>query len=124
MRKQRDGEDTRQRVLAAATELFAEGGFAGTSLGAISKSCGISDGLILHHFQTKQGLYRQVLEDMAGRYARVLVQARLSAATPAEGMQTTLAAPSISGSTIPPTSAFRNGLRWRGAPSYLSGKPA
>jgi TetR/AcrR family transcriptional regulator len=92
MRKPRDGEDTRARVLAAATELFAEGGFAGTSLAAISKKSGISDGLILHHFQTKQGLYRQVLEDMAGRYTRVLVQARTTAATPTEAMQTTLAA--------------------------------
>ena len=61
MRKPRDGEDTRERVLAAAGELFAECGFAGTSLAAISKRCGISDGLILHHFQTKEALYRQVL---------------------------------------------------------------
>jgi AcrR family transcriptional regulator len=92
MRKQRNGEGTRERVLAAATELFAEGGFAGTSLAAISKKCGISDGLILHHFQTKEGLYRQVLEEMAGRYAQALVQARNSTGSPAEGMQQTLAA--------------------------------
>lgn len=92
MRKHRDGEDTRERVLAAATELFAEGGFAGTSLAAISKKCGISDGLILHHFQTKEGLYRQVLEEISGRYAQALVQARNSAGSPAEGMQQTLAA--------------------------------
>jgi AcrR family transcriptional regulator len=92
MRKPRDAENTRERVLAAATELFAQGGFAGTSLAAISKKCGISDGLILHHFQTKAELYRQVLEEMAGRYTRVLVQARTSASTPAEAMQTTMAA--------------------------------
>ena len=92
MRKLRDGEDTRERVLAAAAELFEQHGFAGTSLAAISKACGISDGLILHHFQTKEGLYRQVLEDMSGRYAQALVQARQSAGGPAEAMQRTLAA--------------------------------
>ena len=92
MRKQRDGEDTRERVLQAAAEQFAQHGFAGTSLAAISRACGISDGLILHHFQTKEGLYRQVLEEMARRYGQALVQARNSAGSPAEGMQVTLAA--------------------------------
>ena len=92
MRKQRDGADTRERVLAAAGGLFAERGFAGTSLAAISKSCGISDGLILHHFQTKEALYRQVLEEMAGRYAQALVQAHDLAGSPEEAMQSTLVA--------------------------------
>jgi TetR/AcrR family transcriptional regulator len=92
MRKQRDGEDTREKVLSAAQELFAERGFNGTSLALISKSCGISDGLILHHFQTKENLYRQVLEDLAGRYSGALVQANAAAGSPAEAMQQTLSA--------------------------------
>ena len=92
MRKQRDGEDTRERVLTAAGELFAECGFAGTSLVAISRRCGISDGLILHHFQTKEALYRQVLVEMSGRYAQALAQAHALAGSPAEAMQSTLVA--------------------------------
>jgi AcrR family transcriptional regulator len=92
MRKQRDGENTKERVLSAARDLFAGRGFAGTSLAMISKNCGISDGLILHHFQTKENLYRQVLEDLAGQYTSALVQARASASSPAEAMQQTLAA--------------------------------
>ena len=92
MRKQRDAEDTRERVLAAARELFAERGFSGTPLALISQKSGISDGLILHHFQTKENLYRQVLEDLAGRYTRELVQAQFTAASPAEAMQQILAA--------------------------------
>jgi len=92
MRKPRDGEDTRERVLKAAGEQFARHGFAGTSLAAISRACGISDGLILHHFQTKEGLYRQVLDEMSGRYAQALAQARQSAGSPAEAMRVTLAA--------------------------------
>jgi AcrR family transcriptional regulator len=34
----------------------------------ISNQCGISDGLILHHFKSKQNLYQQVLEDSARAY--------------------------------------------------------
>ena len=92
MRKQRNAEDTRERVLTAARELFAERGFSGTPLALIAQKSGISDGLILHHFQTKENLYRQLLEDLAGRYSRELVQANISAGSPAEAMQQTLAA--------------------------------
>lgn len=92
MRKPRDGEDTRQRVLAAAQDQFAKNGFSGTSLAAISRQSGISDGLILHHFQSKLNLYRQVLESLADQYTRALVQARDSVASPREMAQQTLMA--------------------------------
>ncbi|MBN2547679.1 MAG: TetR/AcrR family transcriptional regulator [Anaerolineales bacterium] len=92
MRKPRDGEDTRQRVLSAAQELFAAKGFAGTSLMDISHRCGISDGLILHHFQSKKNLYRQVLENLAEQYTHNLVQAKESGASPQEMIQQTLSA--------------------------------
>jgi AcrR family transcriptional regulator len=92
LRKPRDGQDTRQRVLAAAQELFAAKGFAGTSLADITQKCGISDGLILHHFQSKKNLYRQVLENLAEQYTQSLLQAKEAATSPAEMMQQTLAA--------------------------------
>jgi TetR/AcrR family transcriptional regulator len=92
MRKQRDGEDTRQRVLAAAEEQFAQHGFSGTSLADISQQCGISDGLILHHFQSKKNLYHQVLEKLADQYAEVLIQAKGAASTPGESIRQTLRA--------------------------------
>lgn len=92
MRKQRDGEDTKQRVLSAAQELFAAKGFSGTSLADISQKCGISDGLILHHYQSKKNLYRQVLENLAEQYTQVLVQAKEATTSPQEMMQQTLTA--------------------------------
>jgi len=92
MRKQRDGEGTKQTVLATAQELFAARGFYGTSLTDISKRCGISEGLILHHFISKKMLYHQVLEDLAENYTRVLVEARESATSPNEMMWQTLEA--------------------------------
>ena len=90
MRKQRDGGDTKQRVLSAAQELFAAKGFSGTSLADISQRCGISDGLIIHHFQSKKNLYRQVLENLAEQYTQVLVGAKEAATSPLEMMQQTL----------------------------------
>jgi len=92
MRKSRDGEDTKQRVLIAAQELFAAKGFTGTSLADISHRCGISDGLILHHFQSKKSLYRRVLENLAEQYTQNLVQAKESATSSQEMMQRTLVA--------------------------------
>jgi len=92
LRKPRDGQDTRQRVLLAAQELFAAKGFSGTSLADISQRCGISDGLIIHHFQSKKNLYRQVLENLAEQYTQNLVQAKESTTSPKEMMQQTLAA--------------------------------
>ena len=92
MRKARDGEDTKQRVLSAAQALFAEKGFNGTSLAEISRRCGISDGLILHHYHNKQNLYNAVLEMTAGEYADVLAQARAAADSPQAVMQQTLLA--------------------------------
>jgi TetR/AcrR family transcriptional regulator len=92
MRKQRDGEDTRRRTLQAAQELFAAKGFSGTSLAEISQRSGISDGLILHHYQSKKNLYHQVLENLAEQYTQCLEQARQAASSPQEMMQHTLAA--------------------------------
>jgi len=70
MRKVRDGESTKRRVKTAARAVFAEKGFAGSSLAMISKRCDISEGLILHHYKSKQNLYKEVLQDLAQDYAQ------------------------------------------------------
>jgi len=79
MRKERDGESTKAVVLKAARQAFADHGFAGTSLAMISQACGISDGLILHHFKSKENLYRMVQEDLAAEYLQVINQAAAQA---------------------------------------------
>jgi TetR/AcrR family transcriptional regulator len=74
-RKTRNGNETRRVVLEAAREAFAEKGFAGTSLAAVSARCGISEGLILHHFKSKEALYAAVLKDLADGYGATLAEA-------------------------------------------------
>ena len=54
--------ESRQRISEAAASLFAEQGYANTSLKDIEERAGISRGSILHHFGSKQGLLLTVVE--------------------------------------------------------------
>jgi TetR/AcrR family transcriptional regulator len=90
MRKKRDAEGTKARVLESAEQLFAAKGFNGTSLAEISRVSGISDGLILYHFKTKQKLYEEVIERISQRYAEVFQSFREKNLTPPEMMRESL----------------------------------
>jgi AcrR family transcriptional regulator len=52
---------TRDRILAAAQNLFARHGFAGVSMPAIAKACGITAGAIYKHFESKDDLFFEVV---------------------------------------------------------------
>lgn len=46
----------RERIIAAAIDLFAERGYAGASVRDIAARAGVTGGLIVHHFGTKAAL--------------------------------------------------------------------
>ena len=50
------------RIRDAAMKLFAAEGVAASSLRAVARAAGVSPGLIVHHFGSKQGLIRAVDE--------------------------------------------------------------
>lgn len=53
---------TRGRVLAAAAETFAERDYSAVTVSEIARRAGVAHGLVFHHFGSKQGLYRAVLD--------------------------------------------------------------
>ena len=62
VRRRRDPEATRQQILDAAESLFAAQGFGSTSLAQIAQRSRTHKSLILHHFDSKEGLWQVVKE--------------------------------------------------------------
>lgn len=57
------GEDRRRQLLDNATELFSRHGFSGTRTKDIASACGVSEGILFRHFNTKEDLYRAILDN-------------------------------------------------------------
>ena len=69
--KRRTGDESRQRILAAASDVFAEHGFEKTTIRAVAGRAGISIGGIYLYFRNKEELYtglmRSQMEEFLGR---------------------------------------------------------
>jgi AcrR family transcriptional regulator len=72
-RTRRSTEEVRRIILAAAQDMFAEGGYAGTSTRAIARQCGVAEHLIFRHFGNKASLFdaaiRVPFEEFLGEFA-------------------------------------------------------
>ncbi len=66
-------EDTRERLLNAAEQLFAERGISSTTLRALTKAAKVNLAAVHYHFGSKEGL----LDAVVGRRATAMNQARL-----------------------------------------------
>ena len=71
----------REAILHAAAEVFARAGFAATSVEDIAAAAGITKLIVYRHFDSKENLYRAVLERVFQR------QAELFLANLAQGLQ-------------------------------------
>jgi TetR/AcrR family transcriptional regulator len=69
--RQAPGEgDNRQAILDAATQEFAEKGFAGARVHAIAAGAGVNIALLYYYFNTKEKLYGAVLEKLFADWAQ------------------------------------------------------
>lgn len=66
-----DGQLSRSRILDAATEIAAERGYEGTSIGAVSAKCGLPASSIYWHFKDKDDLIAAVIERSFGNWLEV-----------------------------------------------------
>ncbi|MBI3217469.1 MAG: TetR/AcrR family transcriptional regulator [Mycobacterium sp.] len=67
-RQRADGALSRERILDAATEIAAERGYEGTSIGAVSAKCGLPASSIYWHFKDKDDLLAAVIERSFGTW--------------------------------------------------------
>lgn len=74
------GRQTRERLLTEALRLFAQRGYAGVGTREVAAAAKTNIASIAFHFSGKEGLYRAVIEHVAGELAR-LHQASIATAT-------------------------------------------
>lgn len=55
-------QDTRERILSVALELFAEKGFEGAGIQEIAERAGIAKSVIYYHFRNKDEVLEQILQ--------------------------------------------------------------
>lgn len=54
-------ERTKERIIEAGLKLFSEKGFTGATTREIAKEAGIAEITLFRHFQTKEGLFEEVI---------------------------------------------------------------
>lgn len=62
-RKRRSREETRQRILDAALDVFARNGFERATVDEIVREAGFSKGAFYVHFETKEDLFWEMLQE-------------------------------------------------------------
>jgi TetR/AcrR family transcriptional regulator len=58
----KDQHETREAILRAAVELFAESGLNGASIAGIAKRAGVTKSLVMYYFPTKEELWREAVD--------------------------------------------------------------
>ncbi|MEN4905131.1 TetR/AcrR family transcriptional regulator [Luteimonas sp. TWI1437] len=78
---------TRALLIASARQAFAQVGYAQTSMDAFTAKAGLTRGALYHHFGSKEGLLRAVVEQIEGEVALRLEAIGAAAGTPLEGFR-------------------------------------
>ena len=66
-------EERQESILHGAAAAFARSGFAATSMEDVAEACGITKLIVYRHFDSKEELYRAILQRVFDRQAEELV---------------------------------------------------
>ena len=61
--------DTKERILAAALEMFSQKGYAGTNIRELSASLGLVKSGVYKHYESKEAIWNALLDEMIAYYA-------------------------------------------------------
>ncbi|HEX6712770.1 MAG TPA: TetR/AcrR family transcriptional regulator [Thermoleophilaceae bacterium] len=67
--------EVRERILAAAMDQLADGGYASASVQAVAKRAQVATGTVYRHFPSKSGLFAEVFRRASGREMEVFAEA-------------------------------------------------
>ena len=71
-RKTQQSAKTREALLTTCLALFAERGFANTSIDEIARAAGVTKGAMYWHFDSKEHLFQAILERIRSRWQEVV----------------------------------------------------
>lgn len=86
------GDDARGVILESGLTVFAEHGFHGATMRDIAGKAGVSQGLLHHHFGSKNGLWEKVGERITADFMAYMTEAVPADSRPEEGMRAMLRA--------------------------------
>ena len=61
-------KDTKERILAAALDLFSRNGYAGTNIRELTASLGLVKSSMYKHFESKEEIWNTLLDEMISYY--------------------------------------------------------
>ena len=61
-------KDTKERILAAALELFSQNGYAGTNIRELAGSLGMGKSSMYRHFESKEDIWNTLLDELIAYY--------------------------------------------------------
>jgi len=83
-RRRMPAAERRKGILEAGLDVFAEGGYAETTLDEVAERAGVSKALIYEHFPSKRELYKEILETWVGELLGTVLAAATAAGEKSE----------------------------------------
>lgn len=113
--KQSRSIDTRNRIVAAAQDLFLAKGFDGTSVAEVCRAAGVSNGALFHQFPTKEALGFAVYSHVRRDFWNRVMAAMMAPEDPLDGIEAAVRAAFVFQLEEPGAAAFMfdaSGSKW------------